>query len=178
VSNGEVFDAREALGTGLGHVRLIGRKEVTCVVLEQSVADAVSRTFTLNDVNLTLITVLTQLRAHLPALPRLSQSWTLLYSLDQHGISISTLYNLSSRPLTKSSLSPAPSFLAIQDASGGVFGVFCGEGVQRREGSYYGGGESFMWKASAEGQVEVWKWTGRNDYVALCETGYLSFGGG
>jgi hypothetical protein len=35
-----------------------------------------------------------------------------------------------------------------------------------------------MWRASAQGQVDVWKWTGRNDYVALCETGYLSFGGG
>jgi hypothetical protein len=59
MSNGEVFDAREALGTGLGHVRLIGRKEVTGVVLEQSVADAVSLKHTSNSVNLTLITVLT-----------------------------------------------------------------------------------------------------------------------
>ncbi|KIO22467.1 hypothetical protein M407DRAFT_79176, partial [Tulasnella calospora MUT 4182] len=27
-------------------------------------------------------------------------------------------------------------------------------------------------------EVKVFKWTGRNDYVALCESDYLSFGGG
>ena len=27
-------------------------------------------------------------------------------------------------------------------------------------------------------RVRVFKWTGRNDYVALCEPDYISFGGG
>lgn len=51
-------------------------------------------------------------------------------------------------------------------------------------GSYYGSGESFLWrldKAGKEGgedTVKVFKWTGKNEYVALCEADYISFGGG
>jgi hypothetical protein len=47
-------------------------------------------------------------------------------------------------------------------------------------GAYYGGGESFLWRADADStsSVKVWKWTGRNDYVALCEPDSISFGGG
>ena len=29
-----------------------------------------------------------------------------------------------------------------------------------------------------ETRVRVFKWSGKNDYVALCEPEYLSFGGG
>jgi hypothetical protein len=35
----------------------------------------------------------------------------------------------------------------------------------------------FMWKYVA-GKFQVFKWTGKNDYVALCEPEFLSFGGG
>lgn len=36
--------------------------------------------------------MLWQLRLHLPALARLPKAWTLLYSLDQHGVLLNTLY--------------------------------------------------------------------------------------
>lgn len=35
----------------------------------------------------------------------------------------------------------------------------------------------FLWKARGD-SVEVFKWTGQNDYVALCEPESISFGGG
>lgn len=35
---------------------------------------------------------------------------------------------------------------------------------------------SFLWKF--KDTLHVYKWTGKNDYVALCEPDYLSFGGG
>ena len=35
----------------------------------------------------------------------------------------------------------------------------------------------FMWKFDGE-KLEVFKWTGKNDYVALCEPEFISFGGG
>lgn len=35
---------------------------------------------------------------------------------------------------------------------------------------------SFLWKF--KDTLHVYKWTGKNDYVALCESEYLSFGGG
>lgn len=43
---------------------------------------------------------------------------------------------------------------------------------------------SFLWKTRTSNDpqhvegVKVFKWTGRNDYVALCENDSLSFGGG
>ena len=35
----------------------------------------------------------------------------------------------------------------------------------------------FLWKFDGE-KLEVFKWTGKNDYVALCEPEFISFGGG
>lgn len=35
----------------------------------------------------------------------------------------------------------------------------------------------FMWKYVAD-KLQVFKWTGKNDYVALCEPEFISFGGG
>jgi len=64
------------------------------------------------------------------------------------------------------------------------FGVWLGTGMKCNGEAYYGTGESFLWKTqrgASDGSshgVKVFKWTGRNDYVALCESGYLSFGGG
>lgn len=39
----------------------------------------------------------------------------------------------------------------------------------------------FLWTQGLEGDgspLRVFKWTGKNDYVALCENDYISFGGG
>lgn len=39
----------------------------------------------------------------------------------------------------------------------------------------------FLWTQGSEGEgspLRVFKWTGKNDYVALCENDYISFGGG
>lgn len=38
----------------------------------------------------------------------------------------------------------------------------------------------FLWKFEGTGprKLKVFRWTGKNDYVALCEPEYLSFGGG
>ncbi|KAG8718266.1 oxidation resistance protein 1 [Ceratobasidium sp. 394] len=75
-------------------LKLVGRSETTTPILNVETAE--------------------MLRPSLPALRRLTQKWTLLYSLDQHG--------------------GAP--------------------------------------------VKVFKWTGKNDYVRLCESDFISFGGG
>ena len=53
-----------------------------------------------------------------------------------------------------------------------------GEGIHPSKGAYYGSGESFLWQMVASDRVRVFKWTGKNDYVALCEPDYISFGGG
>ncbi|KAG8937021.1 oxidation resistance protein 1 [Tulasnella sp. 418] len=159
-----------------GHVVLAGRSESSIKVLSNAVAD--------------------QLRPHLPALARLAKTWTLLYSTDQHGISISTFYSNVEKAYGKGSCLLAVRAAdnegpwgdePLKDASIPCFGVWIGDGIKHNEGSYYGSGESFLWKAthkrpanieSTPLEVQVFKWTGKNDYVALCESQFISFGGG
>jgi len=135
-------------------VELLGRSPATTTVLEHKLAR--------------------ELRAALPALHRLAKSWTLLYSLDQHGISLSTLY-------TRCATAPegGGTILALRDADGALFGTWIGEPLRMHAGSYYGSGEAFLWKEDTEdASPRVWKWTGANSYVALCEPKFISFGGG
>ncbi|EKM48308.1 uncharacterized protein PHACADRAFT_155199 [Phanerochaete carnosa HHB-10118-sp] len=132
-------------------VKLAGRKEGTHSILTVALAD--------------------KLRPHLPALKRLPRSWTMMYSLDQHGISLNTLY-------TRCEAHAGGALLVLRDANDAVFGAWMGEGIRMSKGAYYGSGESFLWKLLPEDRLRVYKWTGRNDYVALCEPEYISFGGG
>ncbi|KAI0776530.1 TLD-domain-containing protein [Trametes elegans] len=132
-------------------VRLTGRKEMTVPVLTMELTD--------------------MLRPFFPALARLPRAWTLLYSLDQHGISLNTLY-ARCQDFRGSALP------VIRDANNAVFGAWMGEGIHPSKGAYYGSGESFLWQLVGKDRVRVYKWTGKNDYVALCETDYISFGGG
>lgn len=69
----------------------------------------------------------------------------------------------------------------VKDADGAIFGAWMSEGLKMSRGNegYYGSGESFLWKWVEESEeLKVFRWTGRNDYVALCEPESISFGGG
>ncbi|KAG9310784.1 TLD-domain-containing protein [Chiua virens] len=147
-------------------ITLSGRREGTVRVLHEEIADLI--------------------RPHLPALSKLTRHWTLFYSLDQHGISLNTLYSRSEPPIP-SRVHPNPpkgGLLVVQDANDAVFGVWVSEGIRMEKGGYYGSGESFLWRYHApvdderQGRLDVYNWTGANDYVALCEPGFISFGGG
>lgn len=81
------------------------------------------------------------IRGHLPALARLPRTWTLLYSLDQHGISLNTLYTRC-EPQGPTISQPKGSLVVLKDSGDAVFGVWLGEGVKMSKGSYYGSGES------------------------------------
>ncbi|ELU41951.1 TLD domain-containing protein [Rhizoctonia solani AG-1 IA] len=138
-------------GSGSG-LKLLGRTEMTTPILSVETAE--------------------KLRPYLPALRRLSPKWSLLYSLDQHGISLATFYTRCEQPTTGGCL------VAIRDSEGATFGVWCGDGIRKQDG-YAGTGESFLWSQKQDGgPVKIFKWTGKNDYVRLCETDFISFGGG
>ena len=81
------------------------------------------------------------IRSHLPALARLPRTWTLLYSLDQHGISLNTLYTRC-EPQGPISSQPKGSLIVLKDSGDAVFGAWLGESVKMSKGSYYGSGES------------------------------------
>ncbi|KAG6841484.1 hypothetical protein C0991_010672 [Blastosporella zonata] len=144
-----------------GGVDLLARRASTTPVLDALLADTI--------------------RHHLPALARLPRKWSLIYSLDQHGISLHTLYDRceTAAQVRPGLPGPAGALVVVKDASDGLFGAWMGkEGVHPSRGKgYYGSGDSFLWKYTA-GKLKVFKWTGRNDYVALCEPEFISFGGG
>ncbi|KAK0205356.1 TLD-domain-containing protein [Desarmillaria ectypa] len=134
------------------YVDLKGRRESTVSILDVHLANIIWN--------------------HLPALSRLPRSWSLLYSLDQHGISLNTLYARCEQ------LKPCGTLVVFKDEGETIFGAFVSDGIQQSRGrGHYGSGESFLWRYSGN-KLSVFKWTGRNGYVALCEPGYMSFGGG
>ncbi|KAI8886012.1 TLD-domain-containing protein [Backusella circina FSU 941] len=111
------------------------------------------------------------LRLQLPSRYRLSSEWTLLYSLDQHGISMSTLYRLVKG-------NKGPIVLAVKDADDNIFGAFLNETLKSGP-RYYGTGECFLWKWSAtESKTKAFHWTGKNEYMILSEPDFLAIGGG
>ncbi|KAK0469131.1 TLD-domain-containing protein [Desarmillaria tabescens] len=134
---GEAYDwDTGALEKKASYVDLKGRRENTVSILDVHLANMI--------------------RNYLPALSRLPRSWSLLYSLDQHGISLNTLYTRCEQP------KPCGALVVFKDEGETIFGAFVSDGIRQSRGrGHY-----------------VFKWTGRNGYVALCEPGYMSFGGG
>ncbi|KAI8360339.1 TLD-domain-containing protein [Mortierella sp. GBAus27b] len=111
-----------------------------------------------------------QIRIELPRKLRNGTKWNLVYSSDQHGISMTTLYHRCK--------GKGPMILAIKDTTNAVFGAFVNEELKTGL-SYYGTGECFLWNRKKKQKVvQFWKWTGKNNYVILSEPGFIGFGGG
>ncbi|KAK6352675.1 oxidation resistance protein 1 [Orbilia blumenaviensis] len=132
-----------------------------------------------------------EIRLLIPARLQLHETWTLMYSLEEHGVSLSTLYQR---------LGKGAFVFVVKDTSDGIFGAFANESIQPSAGRYYGTGECFLWKASTlPGSVSVpslslsdrapsrspdnirfkaFPYSGVNDYMILCDRDFISFGGG
>ena len=82
--------------------------------------------------------------------------------------------------------------LAIETTNGDVFGAFTSS-PWRQSPSYFGSGQSFLWKmrynrmtpchslfeqAHLESEIDVYFYSGLNDYVQLCTPTSLAVGGG
>ncbi|KAK9467792.1 TLD-domain-containing protein [Lipomyces arxii] len=146
-----------------------------------------------------------EIRHLLPLRLQLYDTWRLCYSLEQHGVSLQTLYMMSAPPRTAS----RPGYvLIVEDKLGGIFGAYMNEYPHpSRNGRYYGNGECFLWKSklivsslpgsenasttslsgsvsdsastkSVNIQFKAFPYTGVNDYMILCDSHYVSVGGG
>ncbi|CAO3610544.1 unnamed protein product [Mucor hiemalis] len=132
-------------------VKLTDRRSDTDKVLTEEIANA--------------------LKAQLPRRYRLAPEMNLLYSLDQHGISLSSLYRLVKN--TK-----GPIVLVIKDGDDNIFGAFLNETLKAGP-RYYGTGECFLWKwNAAESKIKAYQWTGKNEYMILSEPDFIAIGGG
>ncbi|KAJ2158442.1 oxidation resistance protein 1 [Coemansia sp. RSA 552] len=121
-------------------------------------------------------TIANELRLSLPVQERLAKSWHLVYSMDQHGISMNTMMAQCAHEKAL--------VLAIKDTTGRVFGAFLNEPL-RFSPSFYGQGTSFLWKAfrsspqsRKKDAVRCFKYSGENEYFILCDPDFVAIGGG
>ncbi|PUU74895.1 TLDc domain-containing protein [Tuber borchii] len=115
-----------------------------------------------------------EIRLLLPPRLQLYETWSLRYSLEQHGVSLSTLYDRTSAETTAG----GGYVLAIRDSAGGIFGAFLNE-PPKPTGRYIGTGECFLWKSSETPlRFRAFPYSGINDYFILSDAHYLSVGGG
>lgn len=66
-----------------------------------------------------------------------------LVSLDQHGASLATLYRQAERSNDGRQQNAGNLVIAL-DGSGNAFGAYINEPISKREGAYYGGGDSYV----------------------------------
>ncbi|CEI86413.1 hypothetical protein RMCBS344292_00853 [Rhizopus microsporus] len=130
-------------------------------------------------------------RPYIPRRYRVASSWKLLYSLDQHGVSLYTLYSLTRDY-------DGPCILIIKDAENHVYGAYLSHTLACQHNVYYGTGECFLWKLTSDHihpcnkedqqnqqqqhhiapKIKVFPWTGKNDYMILCNSDFIAIGGG
>ncbi|KAL6942376.1 hypothetical protein ACO0QE_003551 [Hanseniaspora vineae] len=124
------------------------------------------------------------LRSLMPTRIQLYSSWTLLYSLEQHGASLSTLYS-DVKP-TDATNKRVGYLMAIQDMDGGIFGVYTNEYFHPTEKRrYYGNGARKTAAAAAsdglrrDGYIfQGFPYTGLNEFNIYGTAEFLSFGAG
>lgn len=81
-----------------------------------------------------------QIRPSLPPRLRISTRWRLLYSLDQHGTSLRTMYECMDEVLGEVD---GGCVIVVRDTHGAVFGAFVNEGLREARG-YYGDGSWYV----------------------------------
>lgn len=83
-----------------------------------------------------------EIRLLFPPRLQLVNEWMLLYSLEQDGVSLGTLYKN-----TQDHFGERGGFvLVVRDGGGGIFGAYLSD-APRPSTSFYGNGECFLWRA-------------------------------
>ncbi|KAL6707363.1 oxidation resistance protein 1 [Coniothyrium glycines] len=83
-----------------------------------------------------------EIRLLVPIRLQLVDEWTLVYSLEQNGVSLGTLYQKADDYRGKR----GGFVLVVKDTSGGVFGAYLSD-APHPSSSFYGNGECFLWRA-------------------------------
>lgn len=108
------------------------------------------------------------LAAYLPPILQ-SNKWTLLYSVLNNGADLFSFYKLTKGAGT--------TVLVIETMEGDVFGGFATE-QWHVDATYYGGGESFIFKVVDAKRVKVYKWSMENHFVMWSNEDQIAMGGG
>jgi len=113
-----------------------------------------------------------QIRTRIPALYKEAIHWKLLYSIDQHGLSLKTLYSNIKHA--------GPCVMAITTKNNEIFGAFTSEPFDPSiSNNYYGSGLSFIWKVNDHDNVDFYQsMGGSNQYYILADNHFIAMGGG
>lgn len=123
------------------------------------------------------------LQAFLPS-SKSGENFHLKYSMIRDGAYLQTLL--------KRARGIQYSILAVETLNGEVFGSFTGT-AWRKSWNYFGSGESFLWRmrhnrldptngildqAQKESEIDVYPYTGANDFIQFCTHDRIAIGGG
>lgn len=84
-----------------------------------------------------------EIRLLVPPRLQLFDTWSIVYSLEQNGVSLATLYACAEEYRGRR----GGFVLVVRDASGGVFGAYLSD-APRPHAHFFGNGECFLWRAS------------------------------
>jgi len=149
-------------------------------VVSDNECDSLAKVF-LNRKSLTLngrrdntLPVLTEylaevIRSRLPNLIQEATKWNLMYSMDQHGARLSTLYRLIENQ--------GPCVIVLKNSKHEVFGAFISEPFKLNHKGFFGTPECFLWKADKY-QFKKFSATNLNQYFMLADPTFIAMGGG
>lgn len=115
-------------------------------------------------------TLTTKLQSSIP-IRHATNDWQRVFSTMHHGTSLQTL--LTNCQTTNG----RPILLFIRDSKNCVFGCYVSTPFNTSS-HYYGNGETFVFKLSDDGDLDVFKWTKKNSYFQLTNSDSIALGGG
>ncbi|CAI8493255.1 unnamed protein product [Hanseniaspora opuntiae] len=131
-----------------------------------------------------------ELRSLMPMRIKLYKTWTLLYSKEENGTSLGTLYRCCQKDYDeyrykKQNFSRNGYLLIVQDMKDGIFGVYTDEPFHPlANNKFYGNGESFLWRIEESKNYkgtytfEGFPFQDINYFVVYSDKDMLRIGGG
>lgn len=113
-----------------------------------------------------------QIRNKIPSLYKEAVHWKLLYSIDQHGTSLKTLYS--------NVRNAGPCVMALLTEENEIFGAFTSEPFDPTiSNRFYGSGLSFLWKYNNQTKaIKFYEALSTNQYYMLADNKFIAMGGG
>ena len=131
------------------NIKLIGRNNGTLPILDINLAEII--------------------RSRLPNLLQEATTWKLLYSMDQHGATLTTLLNKIR--------GHGPCIMVLKSSDGEIFGAFLTEAFDTSKQEFYGTPECFLWKED-QYQFKKFEATNLNQYFIFADIDFIAMGGG
>jgi hypothetical protein len=114
------------------------------------------------------------IRQHIPSILQISHHWQLLYSIEQSGTSLHTLYHNCEPKLAENINRRRGYILVVQDTRKNIFGAYLNDNLRVLDGKYYyGNGDCFLWKVE-KGKIKHLNSTKTFDDIKNYKNGNLN----